>query len=621
MLLFSNNWSILLTVLAAMNFPEKFIIWIKKCIEMASFSIQINGELAGYFNSKRGLRQGCSLSPYLFVICMQTLSKLLDKAALEKRIGFHPYCKDLSLTHLCFADDVLVFSDGRKQSIEGILAVFRRFARLSGLNISLEKSTLFLAGVKAEDSVAILDQFPFEAGTLPVRYLGLPLLTKKMTVQDYSRLISQIRARISSWTARHLTFAGRLQLIGSVLYSITSFWMSAFRLPNQCIQEINSICAAFLWSGPVLSTHKAKISWADVCKPKDEGGLGLRNLTEANNVYCLKLIWRLLSTRSSLWVRWIWKYLIRKGSFWSVKESSLLGSWMWKKLLKLRPLAYQLTQVDIQSGSNTYFWWDNWSSLGKLIELTGEGGCIALGIPLYTTVERAIQLYRSRLHRLPVFRQIEQEVMRLKNRGLNTLEDVCLWKRENGDFKPGFLTSHTWNITRNVSSKVGWSKGIWFSEATPKFVFIAWLAMHNRLATGDRVLKWNPQAITTCWLCKVEDETRDHLFFDCLYSREVWKGVTGNLAGNGSCSWNQVTQVVVNGLQERVATILLRYSFQAVIYGLWQERNVRRVGESSQPATCLTARMDKLVRNRITSLRKKNGRKYERVMEVWMGRN
>ena len=80
-------------------------------------------------------------------------------------------------------------------------------------------------------------------------------------------------------------------------------------------------------------------------------------------------------------------------------------------------------------------------------------------------------------------------------------------------------------------------------------------------------------------------------------------------------------QVVVNGLQERVATFLLRYSFQAVIFGLWQERNVRRVGESSQPANCLTVRMDKLVRNTITSLRKKNDRKYERVMEVWMGRS
>lgn len=80
----SVKWVFLLSVLAALNFPEKFIVWIKKCIELASFSVQVNGELAGYFNSKRGLRQGCSLSRYLFVICMQVLSKLLDKAAAEK---------------------------------------------------------------------------------------------------------------------------------------------------------------------------------------------------------------------------------------------------------------------------------------------------------------------------------------------------------------------------------------------------------------------------------------------------------------------------------------------------------------------------------------------------------
>lgn len=297
------QWSFLLTVLAALNIPESFIIWIKKCIELTSFSIQINGELAGYFNRKRGLRQGCSLSPYLFVICMQVLSKLLDKAAVEKRLGYHPYCKDLKLTHICFADDVLVFSDGKKRSIEGILAVFQQFSRMSGLNVSLEKSTLYLAGVREEDSAAILEQFPFEAGSLPVRYLGLPILTKKMNVQDYNPLISRIRARISSWTARHLSFAGRLQLIGLVIYSITNFWMSAYRLPNSCIQEIHSICAAFLWSGPVLSTKKAKIAWSDVCMPKDEGESGLRNLYEANKVSCLKLIWRLLSARNSLWVQ------------------------------------------------------------------------------------------------------------------------------------------------------------------------------------------------------------------------------------------------------------------------------------------------------------------------------
>lgn len=96
-----------------------------------------------------------------------------------------------------------------------------------------------------------------------------------MNVHDYSPLIARVRSRITSWTARRLSFAGRLQLIGSVIYSIKNFWMPAYRLPNKCIEEINSLCSAFLWSGPALSSHKAKVAWVDVCKPKDEGGLGL----------------------------------------------------------------------------------------------------------------------------------------------------------------------------------------------------------------------------------------------------------------------------------------------------------------------------------------------------------
>lgn len=152
---------------------------------------------------------------------MQVLTKLLDKATLESRRGYHPYFKEATLTHLCFADDVLVFSDGKKSSIEGILEVFKEFAKISGLYISLEKSTLFLAGVNYDVMAKILDQFPFEAGSLPVRYLGLPLLSKKMYVTDYV-----------PWNVRHLSFAGRLQLIGFVLYSLANFWMSAFRLPK-----------------------------------------------------------------------------------------------------------------------------------------------------------------------------------------------------------------------------------------------------------------------------------------------------------------------------------------------------------------------------------------------------
>lgn len=94
------------------------------------------------------------------------------------------------------------------------------------------------------------------------------------------------------------------------------------------------------------------------------------------------------------------------------------------------------------------------------------------------------------------------------------------------------------------------------------------------------------------------------------------------MAGNRRIhEWSSVIREVVRGLGGKLETFLYRYCFQAAVSAIWRERNVRRVGESSQTAVCLTARLDKLVRNRITSLRRKRGGKYERAMKVWFGRN
>lgn len=484
----SVQWPFLLNVLAALNLPEGFIHWINLCVSTASFSVQVNGELAGFFKSKRGLRQGCSLSPYLFVICMNVLSLMLDKAASEGRIGFHPRCKNLKITHLCFADDIMVFSDGKARSMEGVLNVFKDFASYSGLTISLEKSTLFLASITGTSRDIILNRFPFDSGTLPVRYLGLPLLTKRMSLADCLPLIEKIKARISSWQHRMLSFAGRLQLLASVISSLTNFWISAFRLPSACIKKIESLCSAFLWSGPDLNAKKAKLAWVDVCKPKIEGGLGLKSLVEVNKVSCFKLIWRIVSNHTSLWVNWIQRQLIRSASFWWVKESTCMGSWMWRKLLKYRSHVKDFHMVDVRSGMQTSFWYDKWCSLGCLHELLGNRGVIDLGISANATVSHVLASHRCRRHRFEMLNKIEVVIENIKLRGACSDRDIALWRRQNGKFKSQFRTSETWQQIRHASPTKEWHKTIWFTNSIPKYSFFLWIAIHNRLTTGDRML-------------------------------------------------------------------------------------------------------------------------------------
>ena len=216
------KWSFISSVLRVMGLPAQFIHWIMVCISTASFSVSVNGSLEGFFSSAKGIRQGCSLSPYLYVILNNALSKLLNRAASEGRFGYHPQCRAIQLTHLSFGDDILVFTDDTGYFLRGVVETMDGFAELSGLHINASKSSLYASGT---DLVGLYDEATWQGinvGTLPVRYLGLPLTTKALTKPDYP-LIDKIRNMMLSWTNKSLSFEGRLQLIKSVISSIVNF--------------------------------------------------------------------------------------------------------------------------------------------------------------------------------------------------------------------------------------------------------------------------------------------------------------------------------------------------------------------------------------------------------------
>lgn len=106
----SVSWDFLLSALKLFNFPPKFLYWIKACITTTSFSVKVNGAPCGYFKGAKGLRQGDPLSRYLFVIVMEVLSLMLSKASKDPAFRFHWKTAPISLTHLCFADDLIIFS-------------------------------------------------------------------------------------------------------------------------------------------------------------------------------------------------------------------------------------------------------------------------------------------------------------------------------------------------------------------------------------------------------------------------------------------------------------------------------------------------------------------------------
>jgi len=475
----------------------------------------------------------------------------------------------------------MILTDGKIRSIEGVVKVFNEFAVWSGLKISMEKSTLFLAGSPANGHQQIAENFPFEVGSLPVRYLGLPLVTKRLSAADYSPLLEKIRKRIGTWTARFLSFVGRFNLISSVLWRLCNFWLAAFRLPRECIREINKLCSSFLWSGPDMNRKKAKVVWEVVCKPRQEGGLGLRCLKEANDVCCLKLIWKIVSHGNSLWGKWIEANLLKRRSFWSIKHSSS-GSWIWRKLLKYREVASSLFKVEVKNGQTTSFWHDQWCALGRLSDLVGERGVVDMGIGWQMTVAEAWANRRRRRHREDLLMDIENALV-LHCENQREAADIVLCKGDNDIYRAHFSTKDTWHNLRTGSPTVNWHREVWFSQGTPKYSFCVWLAAHNRLSTRNRTMHWNVGAPGHCILYNNTLETRDHLFFECGYFAAIWTNLARNIFGSHfSTDWH-TNIVYLSCRRKHVEGFLARYVFQVVIYAIWKERNGRIHGEDLNP--------------------------------------
>ncbi|KAL0331191.1 UNVERIFIED_CONTAM: hypothetical protein Sangu_1664600 [Sesamum angustifolium] len=99
--------------------------------------------------------------------------------------------------------------------------------------------------------------------------LASPLAAQRLSVRDYSPLVDQIANNISRWAAKSLSFAGRLELIRSVIQGVECFWLQIFPLPAAVVEKIHRLCRNFLWN-----SKRAPVAWEDICHPKNEGGLG-----------------------------------------------------------------------------------------------------------------------------------------------------------------------------------------------------------------------------------------------------------------------------------------------------------------------------------------------------------
>ncbi|XP_013615239.1 PREDICTED: uncharacterized protein LOC106321526 [Brassica oleracea var. oleracea] len=452
---------------------------------------------------------------------MNCLSLLLDKAAEEGKFGYHYACRDTKLTHLCFADDLLIFCDGSLQSVKNVLEVLESFKQLSGLSVSISKTYFFSSGVHQPEIDQIVSHCGLAKGNLPICYLGVPLCTKKLSIANCEPLIQQVKNKINSWTAKSMSFAGRLLLINTVIADISNFWCSTFTIPKSCIKIINSLCGAYLWKGTVEGNHSAKVSWETITLSKAEGGLNVRNMVWWNKACSIKMLRLLFFRGGSIWVAWFIKNILlgNLSNLWNLKEKNSHSS-ATKKILRVRDYAFRWIKIIPRNGRNSRFWSDNWSPFGNLRTYLDLPSSTSLGIRASATLEDLYQQDRWLLPHPRSETQLNLHIF-LSTISLTDGTDEYIWSPLGSPLST-YSTGMIYNAIKHHEPAVPWSKIVWSSRGIPRHNFLTWLLVLNRCPTKDRMLNWGLQTDPACMLCNASAESRDHLFFQFPYSWNLW---------------------------------------------------------------------------------------------------
>lgn len=195
-------------------------------------------------------------------------------------------------------------------------------------------------------------------------------------------------------------------------------------------------------------------------------------------------------------------------------------------------------------------------------------------------------------------------------------KDSVLWKHGENEYRACFSAARTWEQPRPKRDKVDWRNVVWFPQGISRCAFITWLAVKNMLATGDRMRTCG--VTQGCVFCGERDETRNYLFFGCPFSFTIWDSVAHPLLrSHTNPSW----QTTLNQLQwsflQRLDVVLLKLLFQLVVYTPWREWNARRHGTTGTAVEQMKRAIDKMMRNRIVSLKYKPESKYAGLLQRW----
>jgi hypothetical protein len=210
-----------------------------------------------------------------------------------------------------YVDDTILFLQYSKEDIINLKFILFCYEEMSVMRINYSKSEIFTLGLSEE----VADAFNGKLSKFPMKYLGLLISDRRLTMAELSDAAEKMEKRLQTWKCGHLSFGGKSILINSSLTSFPMYTMGFYWIHEGTHQRFDSTRGNFFWEGVGNKKKYHMIKWEALDKPKEFGGLGFIDTRVMNTALLCKSIYRLESGEDLCMNLLRRKYLRGKG-FW-----------------------------------------------------------------------------------------------------------------------------------------------------------------------------------------------------------------------------------------------------------------------------------------------------------------
>lgn len=421
---------------------------------------------------------------------------------------------------------MILFAEASMDQVDSITSILDLFCKSSGQKLSVEKTRIYFSkNVHWNVRCEISERFGFARTEDLGKYLGVPLLHKKMSKDTYRGIIERADRRLSMWKAKNLSFAGRVTLTKSVLAALPSYVMQSTILPRSTCDAIDKKCRNFVWGDSQEGKKIHMVSWSNLCQPKRCGGLGIRTARNMNTAFMMKAGWNLYSNRSDLWVEVVRsKYKCGHHDFPVVKRRGNASA-LWRGICASWEKVVENSIWRIGNGLRVKFWTDNWvPTIGPLMQWSS---CHLNQVDLAKCVRDFVDSHGNwnleEVRKLLPGHVIGKIQLLFPPREV-TVEDIVAWKcTPDGAFtvKSAYdaiacLPEHPDLTLFNL---------VWRWGGQERIKMVLWRLLSEALLTNQQRFRRGMAPNAKCPLCDCLVECSLHATRDCLTAKKIWESI------------------------------------------------------------------------------------------------